>query len=241
LHAKDAWSDKDFADKWDGRNHFRDNPDRGEQLDLLVTLLADGCRADSLILDLGSGSGRVAELIFERTEGVRVAGVDSSPSMMDIAKKRLAPWGERFIPVPGGMSELDRLDLPAGPWPFVISVQAFHEMPDGDKRKVMAEVYELLAPGGTFFLMDRVAFPGEALAESYRSVWDRLNRKTDLKDKMTYEEYWETYSAKDDHVASLGQQLSWLRAAGFEVACLYLHYNRALFAARRTDTPGGTG
>ncbi len=233
MAAKDAWSDKDFADKWDGRNHFRDNPDRGEQLDLLVTLLADGCRADSLILDLGSGSGRVAELIFERTEGVRVVGVDSSPSMMDIAKKRLAPWGDRFIPVPGGMSDIENLGLPGGPWSFIISVQAFHEMPDGDKRKVMAVVYEMLAPGGTFFLMDRIEFPGEALAESYRSVWDRLNRKANLTDKMSYEEYWESYSTKDDHAASLGQHLSWFRAAGFEVACLYLHYNRALFAARR--------
>ena len=57
MPQKDAWADKDFADRWDGKNHFRDNPDREEQLDLIVSLLADGCGGDSLILDLGSGSG----------------------------------------------------------------------------------------------------------------------------------------------------------------------------------------
>ena len=233
MSAQDPWEDKNFADKWDGKNHFRDNPGRGEQLDLLVTLLAEGCRADSLILDLGSGSGRVEELLFERARGVRVVGVDASASMMDLAKDRLAPWGDRFIPATGGMSELEKIGLPAGPYSFAVSVQALHEIPHPDKRKVMADVYGLLEPGGTFFLMDRVEFPGEALSASYRSVWERLNRKAGLKDKMTYREYLKTYRAKDDHVASLEEQLSWLRAAGFEAACLYLHYNRALFAARR--------
>ena len=64
MPQKDAWDDKGFADRWDGKNHFRDNPGRGEQLDLILHLLAGGCREDSLILDLGSGSGRVEELIF---------------------------------------------------------------------------------------------------------------------------------------------------------------------------------
>jgi trans-aconitate methyltransferase len=86
MPPQDAWADKNFADQWDGRNHFRDNPDRGEQLDLLVTLLADECGESSRIIDLGSGSGRVEELIFDRIPGVHVVGIDSSPSMMDIAK-----------------------------------------------------------------------------------------------------------------------------------------------------------
>ena len=236
MSRKDAWADKDFADRWDGRNHFRDNPDRGEQLDLLVALLAEGCREDSLILDLGSGSGRVEELFFERIEGVRAVGVDSSPSMMVLAKKRLSPYGDRFIPVTGGMGDLDSLPLPAGPYAHAISVQALHEVPHAEKRKIMAGVYGLLAPGGTFFVLDRVEFEGEALEDAYRSVWDRLNKKAGLKDPMTYEEYLSAYRGKDDHVATLEEQLAWLREAGFQAACLYLHYNRALFAARRPES-----
>jgi SAM-dependent methyltransferase len=237
MPQKDAWADKDFADRWDGKNHFRDNPDREEQLDLIVSLLADGCGDDSLILDLGSGSGRVEELIFERIPGARVAGVDSSPSMLDIARKRLATFGNRFIPVVGGMGDLAALELPTGPYAFAISVQALHEVSHEEKKKIMADVYALLEPGGVFFVLDRVAFEGEALSGAYRSVWDRLNRKAGIKEGtkegMSYEEYLKTYREKDDHVASLEDQLSWLRGAGFRASCLYLHYNRALFAARR--------
>ena len=49
----------------------------------------------------------VEELIFERIPGARVAGVDSSPSMMEIARKRLAPWEGRFIPVAGAGATSD--------------------------------------------------------------------------------------------------------------------------------------
>lgn len=233
MPQKDAWDDKGFADRWDGKNHFRDNPGRGEQLDLIVHLLAGGCREDSLILDLGSGSGRVEELIFERIPGVRAVGVDSSHSMMEIALRRLAPYGERFIPVTGGMSELEKLSLPEGPYAFAISVQALHEVPHAEKRRIMASVFDLLAPGGTFFVLDRVAFEGEALFAEFQGVWERLNRKAEMENGMTYPEYLETYRNKDDHVATLEEQLSWLREAGFTASCLYLHFNRALFAARR--------
>jgi SAM-dependent methyltransferase len=235
MSQKDPWADKDFADRWDGKNHFRDNPDRGEQLDLIVSLLAGGCGADSLILDLGSGSGRVEELIFERIPGVRVAGVEASPSMMDIAKRRLATFGDRFIPVTGGMEDLAGLELPEGPYAFTISVQTLHEVSHEEKKKIMADVYALLEPGGAFFVLDRVEFEGEALSVAYRSVWDRLNRKAGIKEGMSYEEYLKTYREKDDHVAPLEDQLSWLRGAGFRASCLYLHYNRALFAARRPE------
>ncbi|MEE9257334.1 MAG: hypothetical protein V3V56_09230, partial [bacterium] len=85
----------------------------------------------------------------------------------------------------------------------------------------------------------RVEFEGEALSGVYRSVWDRLNRKADIKVGITYEEYLEIYRGKSDHVATLEEQLAWLRGAGFSASCIYLHYNRALFAARRPPrTPG---
>jgi hypothetical protein len=41
-------------------------------------------------------------------------------------------------------------------------------------------------------------------------------------------------SQRGDRPATLEEQLRWLREAGFaEVACLHLHTNRALFAARK--------
>ena len=233
MPQKDAWADKDFADRWDNKNHFRENPDRGEQLDLIVRLLVGGCHRTALILDLGSGSGRVEELIFEQIPGVRLVGVDSSPAMMEIALKRLAPHGERFIPIIGKMNELEKLPLPEGPYTFAISIQALHEVPHIEKHHIMSGVFNLLVPGGTFLLLDRVAFEGKELFTEYQSVWVRLNRKTEMENEMTYTKYLEAYRKKDDYVATLEEQLSWLREAGFTASCLYLHFNRALLAARR--------
>jgi hypothetical protein len=49
---------------------------------------------------------------------------------------------------------------------------------------------------------------------------------------MTFNDYHALHSRKEDHVAGLEDYLAWLREAGFCAACLYLHFNRALFVAR---------
>lgn len=51
--------------------------------------------------------------------------------------------------------------------------------------------------------------------------------------RMSFGEYRDKYRDKGDHVAALEEQVYWLRGAGFRAACLYLHYNRALIAARK--------
>ncbi len=230
---KDAWSERAFAQAWDREGARRDNPDRGEQLDLLVTLLADACRGGGWILDLGSGSGQIEEMILERIPAARVVGVDNSSSMMALARERLARFAGRFVGVEGDMAALGGLGLPHAPYAFVISVQAVHEIPHPAKREVFARAFGLLEPGGAFFLLDRVAPDFEGLPRSYRSVWERLNRKAGIEEPMTFKEYVEKYGAKGDHVAGLEDLLGWLRGAGFRAAPLYLHYNRALIAAQR--------
>ena len=64
--TKDAWGEEGFAKSWDAVNASRDNPDRANQLDLLITLLEGVKPDDGWMLDLGAGSGQVESLIFER-------------------------------------------------------------------------------------------------------------------------------------------------------------------------------
>jgi len=232
---RDRWGEAGFAQGWDQTNAARDNPDRGEQLDLLAALLADAWKEGDWLLDLGSGSGQVEELIFRRVPSARAVGVDSSPHMMRLASERLAPFPGRFEGVEAGMASLGRLSLPHAPFAFALSVQALHELPHPEKRGVFAQVFRLLRPGGSFFLLDRVEPAFAKLPASYKSVWDRLNRRAALPDPMTYEEYVAKYGGKKDHPARLEDLISWLEEAGFAAAPLYLHFNRVLIAARREE------
>jgi len=82
----DLWSDAEKARRWEA-SHLEGNPTRAGHLELLVELLAaagPGC-----CLDLGCGSGLVAERILDRHEDLQVFGVDSSPPMLEMARARL--------------------------------------------------------------------------------------------------------------------------------------------------------
>ena len=51
---------------------------------------------DERVLDAGCGSGRVTELLARRLPRGRVVALDGSPSMIEAAKDRLAPFGDRI-------------------------------------------------------------------------------------------------------------------------------------------------
>ena len=98
--AKDAWGEEGFVQNWDAVNAARDNPDRANQLDLLITLLEGVGTEDGWILDLGAGSGQVEALILERIPHARVACLDSSEEMLKLASERLCAYAGRYQPVP---------------------------------------------------------------------------------------------------------------------------------------------
>ncbi len=51
---------------------------------------------DERVLDAGCGSGRVTELLAKRLPRGRVVALDGSPSMIEAARERLAPFGDRI-------------------------------------------------------------------------------------------------------------------------------------------------
>jgi trans-aconitate methyltransferase len=95
-------------------------------------------RAGERIVDLGCGTGHLAQRLAER--GVEVVGVDASESM--IAKARAAYPGLRFV-VADGRS----FDVGTG-FDAVFSNAALHWMPE--QQRVFERVRAHLRPGGRF-------------------------------------------------------------------------------------------
>ena len=84
-----------------------------------------------------------------------------------------------------------------GPFDAIVSGLAIHHLEDDRKRELFAEVRSLLAPGGVFANLDLVKAPTPELHERFRR---EIGRPED---------------DPTDRLADLGDQLSWLRAAGF--------------------------
>ena len=49
---------------------------------------------------------------------------------------------------------------------------------------------------------------------------------------LSFEDYRTRYAAKTDHVGRVEDYVRWMREAGFDAACLYQQFNRAVIAAR---------
>lgn len=96
------------------------------------------------VLDLGTGTGGIAEDLLRRYRGVPVYAVDASVSMTSLARRR-GSWRRRPHVI---CAEASRLPLPAGSVDMVVSnlMLPWCLPPDG----VFAEVRRVLAPGGLF-------------------------------------------------------------------------------------------
>ncbi len=84
---------------------------------------------DERVLDAGCGSGRVTEQLAERLPNGRVIALDGSPSMVEAARQRLAPFGDRIEYVVADLGA----PLPIeGEVDAVLSTATFHWVPDHD-------------------------------------------------------------------------------------------------------------
>jgi cyclopropane fatty-acyl-phospholipid synthase-like methyltransferase len=228
------FKDLSTARAWDA-DTLSGNPTRAEQLDILLTVLQSEVQPGSAIVDLGSGSGQVEELLLDRLPDARVVGVDASRAMLNLARDRLARHEARYRAVEHDLTRLPGLRLPPGRYGAAISVQTLHNLSDEHKRSAFRWVWDALEPGGLFLLLDRIAVDTPSLFHVYRCVWRRLERfhSARLSEGETYEEHTSGVSARGDRPANLVQHLLWLSDAGFETACLHLHAHRALIVGRK--------
>ncbi len=81
------------------------------------------------VLDAGCGTGRDAAELLGRRDDVSLLGVDASRRMVEQARERLAPFGERAAVAVGDLTEPLPVD---GTVDAVMSVAAFHWITDHD-------------------------------------------------------------------------------------------------------------
>lgn len=97
---------------------------------------------DETVLDAGCGSGRVTELLAARLPRGRVIALDGSAAMVEAARERLAPFGDRIRYVVADLGK----PLPIEPVDAILSTATFHWVPDHDA--LFANLAAVLKPGG---------------------------------------------------------------------------------------------
>lgn len=181
------------------------------------------------ILDLGCGSGLVAQMVLDRSGPARIFGVDSSPAMLALARERLAPYGKRAELAEGDLTAIDTVAAPSG-CGAAVAVQSLHHLTEPEYQSAVRWTYAHLAPGGWFFIIDRLAIPSETLYSAFVEIRDRQGQSPNPPDWSGYQEWLE---ANGDRPLSVQSILRLLDEAGFVAAALDVRGDRGMLIGRR--------
>jgi len=102
------------------------------------------------VLDLCCGTGTLTSLVAGKVgDGGSVTGVDLSRDMIGRAKKKV-----KNLPVSFKQASADNLPFQEGTLDKAFISYGMHEMPDDIRLKAMKELYRVLKPGGSLFIVD---------------------------------------------------------------------------------------
>lgn len=179
------------------------------------------------VLDVGAGTGLLAEAVARRFPLAEVTLLDASEAMLARARERFAGAGPRIR-----FRVADHRTAPlGGPWDAIVSALSIHHLEDPEKRALYAAAAATLAPGGVFVNADNVCAEDPAVQALHREAWIEAIRATGIGEAELAAALERT---KLDVLAPLAPQLGWLREAGLErVGAFYAWHHFAVFAGWR--------
>lgn len=113
------------------------------------------------VLDLGTGTGRMLELLAPRAQ--RAVGIDQSPAMLNLARTRLENAGIRNVQLRQG--DLYALPVERDGYDLVIVHQVLHYL--DDPARALREAARVLRPGGRIVVVDFAPHANEFLREQH--------------------------------------------------------------------------
>ena len=225
------WQEADFARDWAQGDAFRDVLAFPRQM--AAVIVAGDQPQPGTIVDIGSGPGDFLAVMLQQFPSARGIWTDASPAMLDLARDRLAEFGDRVDYRIVDMTALGRRRppwaaagdaLPAGA-DVITTSRAAHHLDRPGLFRFYAEAASLLAPGGWLINLDHIgpAGPGD--------VWDQRLRAARKQFGVTPggPKHHHTYplTSVDDHMQAFA-------AAGFtDIEVAWRAFFTCLFMGRK--------
>jgi ubiquinone/menaquinone biosynthesis C-methylase UbiE len=183
-------------------------PDYDTMLDVAAAAVPADAR---LIVDLGVGTGALAERCLSRATRARVVGVDLDEGMMTMAARRL---GNRATFVTGSFlrTAIPRCDA------VVASLALHHVRTRPAKAAMYRRIKEALKPNGRAIVVDCLPSSQATLARAQHAAWrTHMQRAYSRHACQQYFEAW----AREDVYVPIDVELRLMRAAGLQSDVLW--------------------
>ena len=182
--------------------------------------------APALVLDLGVGTGALAEAILKHERVGCVDAIDVDPEMLAQARIRLKRFGARVR-----FSERS-FDGPLPACDAVAASLALHHVPTmAEKFATYERIYRSLGPGGVFVNADvTVSSHASARDRTYR-LWAAHLVACGIDEERAYQHFDEW--ALEDTYFPLDEELAALRQAGFHAECVWRDAPNTLMVGRK--------
>jgi len=149
-HHKSRFHDRAHAQEYDRK--AAQSEIRGQLVAKLVAALELTGR--ERVLDLATGTGRVARPVAERLEGGKIVGMDEALAMLRVAEEQ-----KEKEPIPGfvpAAGKAEAFPFRSGVFDRAFTVFALHHF--GNAPLTAQEALRVLKPGGRFVVLDPVVW-----------------------------------------------------------------------------------
>lgn len=174
------------------------------QLQWLATTMPE----TGVVVDLGGGTGALAQAIAERFPQVHIQVLDTDPQMLAVAEQRLRRYGDRVALVQRSFYE----PLPEA-HAFVASLALHHIREEEQKKRLYAHIFQSLHESGIFLNGDCVMTSSPVADAEYYRTWEAFMESTGIPSAEAKRHFaaW----AKEDRYFSIAAELTMLADAGF--------------------------
>lgn len=177
------------------------------------------------VLDIGCGAGNNTLKLLEYTSPFDCDLVDLSLPMLNKAKERISEKNKGEIHIYHG--DFRVAELPEKGFDVILAAAVLHHLrDDADWETVFQKIYNLTAPGGSFWITDIITQETPVIQSM---MWERFGEYLRNLGGKEYQEKVFAYIDKEDSPRPLTYQLDLLRKVGFDSVEI-LHKN-SCFAA----------
>jgi len=214
------WQSAEIAATWAAEAGDRER-NRVAHRRFMAVLLPFGAGEAFTFLDLGAGTGAASRAILDRYPRSTAILADFSAGMMRAGEAEMRPFAGRYRYV--------EFDMSAGEWPTaipaaldaVVTSLCVHHLPDERKQGLFAEILDHLVPGGWYLNYDPVRAEDPVVEDTWERVSDDDDPAAAGRRLHRTPEQQARYENHVRYIIPLGQQLDYLRSAGFRGVDVY--------------------